>query len=63
MKRGFTLIELLAVIVLIALISLLTVTTVSKQYKDGKVESTCQVVFDEAFNNMDESRIKSGAIL
>lgn len=27
--------------------------------KDGKVESTCQVVFDEAFNNMDESRIKS----
>ncbi len=27
--------------------------------KDNKVESTCQVVFDEAFNNMDESRIKS----
>lgn len=27
--------------------------------KDGKVESTCQVVFDEAFNNMDESRIKA----
>lgn len=27
--------------------------------KDGKVESTCQVLFDEAFNNMDESRIKS----
>ena len=27
--------------------------------KDGKVESTCQVVFDEAFNNMEESRIKS----
>ncbi len=25
----------------------------------NKVESTCQVVFDEAFNNMDESRIKS----
>ncbi len=25
----------------------------------SKVESTCQVVFDEAFNNMDESRIKS----
>lgn len=27
--------------------------------KDSRVESTCQVVFDEAFNNMDESRIKS----
>ena len=27
--------------------------------KDDKVESTCQVLFDEAFNNMDESRIKS----
>lgn len=25
----------------------------------NKIESTCQVVFDEAFNNMDESRIKS----
>ena len=25
----------------------------------NKVESTCQVVFDEAFNNMDESRIQS----
>ena len=25
----------------------------------NKVDSTCQVVFDEAFNNMDESRIKS----
>lgn len=25
----------------------------------NKVESTCQVVFDEAFNNMDEGRIKS----
>ncbi len=27
--------------------------------KDFDKESTCQVVFDEAFNNMDESRIKS----
>ncbi len=27
--------------------------------KDLNIESTCQVVFDEAFNNMDESRIKS----
>ena len=25
----------------------------------NKAESTCQVVFDEAFNNMDEGRIKS----
>lgn len=27
--------------------------------KDQKVKSTCVVVFDEAFNNMDEGRIKS----
>lgn len=26
---------------------------------NNKIESTCQVMFDEAFNNMDESRIKS----